>query len=75
MTCNCNNQVVVAALASRSSRNTEMMHLLRCLFIIEASLQFSFHSIGQHNWEELLDRNGGEENLASHCSWNQRRSQ
>ncbi|KAL5518085.1 hypothetical protein EMCRGX_G003764 [Ephydatia muelleri] len=39
--CHCNNQVVVAAIRSRSSAQTQIMHLLRCLFFIEASSNFS----------------------------------
>ena len=36
--CWCDNQVVVAALQSRSSRDPGVMHLLRCLVFIEARL-------------------------------------
>ena len=39
--CHCDNQVVVAAIRSRSSAQTQIMHLLRCLFFIEASSNFS----------------------------------
>eukprot|EP00731_Ephydatia_muelleri_P003574 Em0001g3574a len=39
--CHCNNQVVVAAIRSRSSAQTQIMHLLRCLFFIKASSNFS----------------------------------
>ena len=34
--CSCDNQEIVAALAVRSSRETHIMHMLRCLFFIEA---------------------------------------
>ena len=37
--CNCDNQVVVACLRSRSSRNKGLMHLIRCLVFIEAKHQ------------------------------------
>ena len=36
--CNCDNQVVVAALRSRSSRHQGVMHLLRCLIFVEAQI-------------------------------------
>ncbi len=36
--CLCDNQVVVAALQSRSSRDPGVMHLLRCLVFVEAQL-------------------------------------
>ena len=34
--CHCDNQVVVACLRSRTSKDTGVMHLLRCLVFIEA---------------------------------------
>ena len=34
--CHCDNQVVVAALRSRSSKSKGIMHLLRCLVFVEA---------------------------------------
>ena len=36
VTCHCDNQVVVAGLHSRSSRDRAVMHLLRCLVFVEA---------------------------------------
>lgn len=36
--CHCDNQAVVACLHSRSSRQKELMHMLRCLVFIEAHL-------------------------------------
>ena len=36
--CNYDNQVVVAALRSRSSRDQGVMHLLRCLVFVEAQI-------------------------------------
>lgn len=36
--CHCDNQVVVAGLRTRSSRDDMVMHLLRCLVFIEAQL-------------------------------------
>ena len=37
--CRCDNQAIVAVLAVRSSWETHIMHLLRCLFFIEAHYQ------------------------------------
>ena len=37
----CDNEAVVHMMASRSSKNPELMHLLRCLFFIEADCGFS----------------------------------
>ena len=34
--CQCDNEAVVAVLASRTSKQPHLMHLLRCLFFIEA---------------------------------------
>ena len=39
--CDSDNQAVVAVLSSRTSKNQEIMHLLRCLFFLEASFNFS----------------------------------
>ena len=39
--CNSDNQAVVAVLLSRTSKDQEIMHLLRCLFFFEASFNFS----------------------------------
>ena len=40
ITCYCDNQMVVAVMKSRSSRDKHLMHLLRCLFFYEACGQF-----------------------------------
>ena len=37
----CDNEAVVHIMASRTSKNPELMHLLRCIYFIEASLGFS----------------------------------
>jgi hypothetical protein len=37
----CDNEAVVWVMSSRTSKNPELMHLLRCLFFIEAELGFS----------------------------------
>ena len=39
--CKCDNQAVVAVLATRTARDQNLMHLLRCLFFFEASFQFT----------------------------------
>ena len=39
--CYCDNQAVVAVLQSRSSKHYHIMHLLRCLFFVEAYFHFS----------------------------------
>lgn len=36
VTCHCDNQVIVACLQSRTSKNAGIMHLLRCLVFVEA---------------------------------------
>ncbi len=41
--CHCDNQVVVAGLRSRSSRNAAVMHLLRCLVFVEAHYRCYLH--------------------------------
>ena len=40
-TCYCDNQAVVAVLSSRACREDHLMHMLRCLFYIEAYHDFS----------------------------------
>eukprot|EP00731_Ephydatia_muelleri_P036077 Em0199g3a len=40
VTCRCENQAVVSTLLSRTSREEHMMHMLRCLFYIEAAFDF-----------------------------------
>lgn len=53
---NCDNMAVVSVLNSRSSKDQNLMQLLRCLFFLEAQLQFSISSVhipGQMN--ELAD--------------------
>ena len=39
--CHCDNQVVIACLRSRTSKQDHIMHLLRCLVFFEACYQFS----------------------------------
>ena len=38
--CRCDNEAVVAVLTSRTSRDPDLMHLLRCLALFEAKLSF-----------------------------------
>ena len=50
--CWCHNEAVVAVITSRGSRDKELMHLLHCLFFLEASFQFSLvasHIPGANN--------------------------
>ena len=50
--CWCDNQAAVCAIAARSCRDAKMMHLLRCLFFLEACCQFELvasHVPGIHN--------------------------
>ena len=42
--CQCDNQVIVAALTTRLSWKTHIMHLLRCLFFVEAHYQCQLHT-------------------------------
>ena len=52
VTCKCDNQAVVQIISSRSCRDQSLMHLLRCLFFMEAQLQFELiatHIVGVHN--------------------------
>lgn len=59
--CRCDNQAVVAIIHSRYSRDDKLMHLLRCLFFVEAFFNFSFiaeHVPGQSNTlADALSRN------------------
>ena len=59
--CYCDNQVVVATLASRPSKEERLAHLLRCLFYFEALYQFElrgFHIPGtQNRVADALSRN------------------
>ena len=41
--CHCDNQVVVACLRSRTSKDRGIMHLLRCLVFLEAHFQCYLH--------------------------------
>ena len=42
--CHCDNQVVVASIRSRSSRNPGLMHLIRCLVFVEARHNCFIHA-------------------------------
>ena len=59
--CRCDNQAVVASLNSQSSSDTRMMHMLRCLFFIEAHfhirLSASYISTGENHIADDLSRN------------------
>jgi hypothetical protein len=43
--CQSDNQAAVAVLASRSCRDKDLMHLLRCLFFFEAEFQFNLVAV------------------------------
>ncbi len=50
--CWCDNEAAVHVLASRSCRDRTLMHLLRCLFFLEATFRFGLrakHIPGVHN--------------------------
>ena len=50
--CHCNNQLVVAVINSKYSRDDELMHLLCTLFFFEAIFEFHMqasHISGVHN--------------------------
>ena len=44
--CNCDNEGVVHVVASRYSRDSSIMHLLRCLFFLEA--YYDMHISASH---------------------------
>ena len=53
----CDNQAVVAVIRARYCRDDNLMHLLRCLFFVEAKHSFTIvpeHIPGKHN--DLADR-------------------
>ena len=58
--CQCDNQAAVCTIASQSSWEPTMMHLLRCLFFMEAWFQFKLvavHIPGIFNsWADDLSR-------------------
>ena len=50
--CLCDNEAVVAVMSSRTSRQPHLMHLLRCIFFIEAQHDFQLsctHIMGKSN--------------------------
>ena len=59
--CYCDNQAVVATLATRSSKEERLAHLLRCLFYFEALFQFELRGIhipgAQNQAADALSRN------------------
>lgn len=64
VTCRCDNQAVVSTLLSRTSREEHMMHMLRCLFYIEAAFNFQLrchHIPGvQNTAADALSRNNAD---------------
>ena len=61
VTYHCNNSAVVASLSSRSSKVDHLMHLMRCLFYIEAYHGFTVHCThlpgAQNTAADALSRN------------------
>ena len=59
--CYCDNQAVVATLATRSSKEERLAHLLRCLFYFKALFQFELRGIhipgAQNQAADALSRN------------------
>ena len=59
--CRCDNDAVVAVLTSRSSKDPDLIYLLRCLTFSEARLSFRIvasHIAGKHNvLADALSRN------------------
>ena len=50
--CRCDNQAAVQSITNRSCRDPSLMHLLRCLFFLEAYFEFeltAIHIPGVHN--------------------------
>ena len=50
--CRCDNQAAVQCISNRSCRDPSLMHLLRCLFFLEAYFEFeltAIHIPGVHN--------------------------
>ena len=50
--CRCDNQAAVQVISSRSCRDPGLMHLLRCLFFLEATYQYELtavHVAGRDN--------------------------
>lgn len=66
--CHCDNQVVVACLRSRSSRHKGLMHLLRCLVFIEATLSFTITATYINTKANSLADDLSRDNLASFLS-------
>jgi hypothetical protein len=63
--CRCDNEAVVAVLNKRTSRDHDLMHLLRCLTFFEA--QFSFRMTATHiaGSQNMLADDLSRDNLSS----------
>ena len=63
--CNCDNQVVVAALRSRSSRDSSLMHLIRSLVFVEAHFRCHLCPVYVNTHDNYLADDLSRDNLAS----------
>ena len=63
--CHCDNQAVVAVLRSRTSKHPHIMHMLRCLFFIEASYGFELASAYINSRANYLADDLSRNNLSS----------
>ena len=66
--CYCDNQAVVAILQSRSSKHYQIMHLLRCLFFVEAYFHFSLVATYVTSKDNIIADNLSRNNLSSFFS-------
>ena len=68
VTCHCDNQAVVAVLASRTSRLQHLMHLLRCLYFFEAYHGFQLKCIHIAGLKNDIADDLSRNNLSSYFS-------
>ena len=66
--CHCDNQVVVACLRSRTSRDEALMHIMCCLVFIEAHYHCYLHPIYIHTKANYLADDLSRDNLSSFLS-------
>ena len=63
--CHCDNQVVVTALQSRTSKAKGIMHMIRCLAFIEARLECSLRAMYVSTQDNDLADDLSRNNLSS----------
>lgn len=68
VTCHCDNQVIVACLRSRTSKQKGIMHLLRCLVYIEATYGFHLTAVYIDTKANFLADDLSRNNLSSFLS-------